>query len=54
MFIFDEPTTGLHFYDIQKLLNSFNALIKKGNSIVCIEHQSGCREMCRLDHRFRS
>ena len=38
MFIFDEPTTGLHFYDIQKLLNSFNALIKKGNSIVCIEH----------------
>lgn len=38
MFIFDEPTTGLHFYDIQKLLNSFNALIKKGNTIVCIEH----------------
>ncbi len=38
MFIFDEPTTGLHFYDIQKLLNSFNALIAKGNSIVCIEH----------------
>lgn len=38
MFIFDEPTTGLHFYDIQKLLNSFNALIQKGNTIVCIEH----------------
>jgi excinuclease ABC subunit A len=38
MFIFDEPTTGLHFYDIQKLLNSFNALIHKGNTIVCIEH----------------
>ena len=38
MFIFDEPTTGLHFYDIQKLLNSFNALIRKGNTIVCIEH----------------
>lgn len=38
MFIFDEPTTGLHFHDIKKLLNSFNALIDKGNTIVCIEH----------------
>lgn len=38
VFIFDEPTTGLHFYDIQKLLNSFQALIHKGNSIICIEH----------------
>jgi excinuclease ABC subunit A len=38
LFIFDEPTTGLHFHDIKKLLKSFNALIKKGNTIVCIEH----------------
>ncbi|WP_291964920.1 excinuclease ABC subunit UvrA [Maribacter sp.] len=38
LFIFDEPTTGLHFHDIQKLLKSFNALIKKGHSIVVIEH----------------
>jgi len=38
LFIFDEPTTGLHFHDIQKLLKSFNALIKKEHSIVVIEH----------------
>ena len=38
LFIFDEPTTGLHFHDIQKLLKSFKALIKKGHSIVVIEH----------------
>ena len=38
LFIFDEPTTGLHFHDIQKLLKSFNSLIKKGHSIVVIEH----------------
>ena len=38
LFIFDEPTTGLHFHDIQKLLKSFYALIKKGHSIVVIEH----------------
>ncbi|WP_179353671.1 excinuclease ABC subunit UvrA [Winogradskyella vidalii] len=38
LFIFDEPTTGLHFHDIQKLLKSFNALINKGHSIVVIEH----------------
>ncbi|MGK0493640.1 MAG: excinuclease ABC subunit A [Maribacter sp.] len=38
LFIFDEPTTGLHFHDIQKLLKSFTALIKKGHSIVVIEH----------------
>ncbi len=38
LFIFDEPTTGLHFHDIQKLLKSFDALIQKGNTIVCIEH----------------
>lgn len=38
LFIFDEPTTGLHFHDIQKLLKSFNELINKGHSIVVIEH----------------
>jgi excinuclease ABC subunit A len=38
LFIFDEPTTGLHFHDIKKLLDSFNALIAKGHSIVVIEH----------------
>lgn len=38
LFIFDEPTTGLHFYDIEKLIGSFDALINKGNSILCIEH----------------
>ena len=37
-FIFDEPTTGLHFHDIKKLLKSFNALIENGHSIVVVEH----------------
>ncbi|MDL2319569.1 excinuclease ABC subunit UvrA [Alistipes sp. OttesenSCG-928-B03] len=38
MFVFDEPTTGLHFHDIRKLLASFDALIAKGHSIVIVEH----------------
>ena len=38
MFIFDEPTTGLHFHDIKKLLEAFDALIRRGHSIVIIEH----------------
>ncbi len=40
LFIFDEPTTGLHFHDINKLLKSFNALIEKGHSIIVIEHNT--------------
>lgn len=38
LFIFDEPTTGLHFHDINKLLDAFNALIEKGHSLLVIEH----------------
>ncbi|MCG9791023.1 excinuclease ABC subunit UvrA [Flavobacterium algicola] len=38
LFVFDEPTTGLHFHDIKKLMASFNALIEKGHSILVIEH----------------
>ena len=38
MFIFDEPTTGLHFYDVEKLLKSFDALLAKGHTIVVVEH----------------
>ena len=38
MFIFDEPTTGLHFHDIQRLLKAFNALIERGHTVLVIEH----------------
>ena len=38
LFIFDEPTTGLHFHDIKKLLRSFNSLIENGHSIIVVEH----------------
>ena len=40
LFIFDEPTTGLHFHDIKKLFTSFNALIEQGHSILVIEHNT--------------
>jgi excinuclease ABC subunit A len=38
MFIFDEPTTGLHFYDVEKLLKSFDALLAKGHTVIVVEH----------------
>ena len=38
LFIFDEPTTGLHLHDIKNLINSINALIERGNSVVVVEH----------------
>ena len=38
MFIFDEPTTGLHFHDISTLLKSLNRLVEKGNTVIIIEH----------------
>jgi excinuclease ABC subunit A len=38
MFVFDEPTTGLHFHDIHKLLSAINALIEKGHTVLVIEH----------------
>jgi len=40
LFIFDEPTTGLHFHDIKKLLNSFNYLLENGHSIIVVEHNT--------------
>jgi excinuclease ABC subunit A len=38
LFVFDEPTTGLHFHDIKKLLYALNALIEQGNTVMVIEH----------------
>ena len=38
MFIFDEPTTGLHFFDVEKLLKSFDKLLSQGHSLVVVEH----------------
>ncbi|MDR2824508.1 MAG: excinuclease ABC subunit A, partial [Prevotellaceae bacterium] len=40
IFVFDEPTTGLHFHDIKTLLSALNALISKGHTVIIIEHNS--------------
>jgi excinuclease ABC subunit A len=40
LFIFDEPTTGLHFHDIRKLLGAINALVDQGNTALIIEHNT--------------
>ena len=48
LFIFDEPTTGLHFHDIAKLLEAFNALISRGHTIIVIEHNMDIIKMA--DH----
>ena len=40
VFIFDEPTTGLHFNDVKKLLDAFNALVDAGNTIIVVEHNT--------------
>jgi excinuclease ABC subunit A len=46
LFIFDEPTTGLHFHDIKKLLASFNALVEQGHTILVIEHNTDVLKSC--------
>ena len=38
LFLFDEPTTGLHFYDVEKLLKAFDVLISKGHTVIVVEH----------------
>ena len=48
LFIFDEPTTGLHFHDIQRLLQAFNALIERGHTVLVIEHNLDVIKCC--DH----
>jgi excinuclease ABC subunit A len=48
LFLFDEPTTGLHFHDIGKLLKSFRQLIGQGHSIIVIEHNTSLIE--HVDH----
>lgn len=48
MFIFDEPTTGLHFHDIRRLMDAMNALIERGHTIVIIEHNMDV--ICQADH----
>jgi excinuclease ABC subunit A len=46
LFIFDEPTTGLHFHDINKLLKSINALVDHGHSVILIEHNQEVIKSC--------
>ena len=40
MFIFDEPTTGLHFSDVERLLKAFDALLERGHSVLVVEHNT--------------
>jgi excinuclease ABC subunit A len=47
MYILDEPTTGLHFYDVEKLLTSLQELVKKGNTVVVIEHNLDVIRNCQ-------
>jgi excinuclease ABC subunit A len=50
LFIFDEPTTGLHFHDIKKLVSSFNQLIEAGHTVVVVEHNM---DVIRDSRRWR-
>jgi excinuclease ABC subunit A len=47
LYILDEPTTGLHFYDIEKLLNTLNQLVEKGNTVIIIEHNLDVIRHCQ-------
>ncbi|MBI1863503.1 excinuclease ABC subunit UvrA, partial [Candidatus Microgenomates bacterium] len=47
IYILDEPTTGLHFYDVEKLLNALNELVQKGNTVVVIEHNIDVIKNCQ-------
>ena len=51
---FDEPTTGLHFHDIKKLLDALNALVEKGHTVLIVEHNMEVIKSRRLSHRSRS
>ena len=53
LFLFDEPTTGLHFDDVAKLLRAFRQLLAAGHSLVVIEHNLDVIALVRLDHRPR-
>ena len=52
-FVFDGPSTGLHFHDINKLLKSLQALINLGHSVIVIEHPTRYYKICRLYYRHR-